>query len=51
MTNREAHEQAAGYNLGPLFFKLCGMDPEGEYVPVAGDPEFIGPVELGRCSC
>lgn len=31
MTNREAHEQAAGYNLEPFFFCFNGIDPDAEY--------------------
>jgi hypothetical protein len=31
MTNREAHEEAAGMALDPLFFVVSGIDPEAEY--------------------
>lgn len=31
MTNREAHEKAAGMNLDPLFFTFNGIDPEAEF--------------------
>ena len=30
MTNREAHEKAAGMNLCPEFFTLNGIDPDAE---------------------
>ena len=32
MTNREAHEEAAGMGLDLLFFSLNGIDPDAEYV-------------------
>lgn len=32
MTNREAHEQAAGMPLEPMFFSRNGIDPDAEYV-------------------
>ncbi len=38
MTNREAHEQAAGMGLEESFFSFNGIDPEAEYIgplPVA----------------
>ena len=28
MTNREAHEEAAGYNLDDSFFTFSGIDPD-----------------------
>ena len=31
MTNKEAHEEAAGMALDPLFFILNGIDPNAEY--------------------
>lgn len=31
MTNREAHEEATGMNLDPMFFALNGIDPDAEY--------------------
>lgn len=31
MTNREAHEEAAGMNLENIFFELSGIDPDGDY--------------------
>jgi hypothetical protein len=31
MTNKEAHEEAAGMSLDPLFFILNGIDPNAEY--------------------
>lgn len=31
MTNREAHEKAAGMPLDDLFFSLNGIDPDAEY--------------------
>ena len=34
MTNREAHEQAAGMGLEESFFRFNGIDPEGEYKPL-----------------
>jgi hypothetical protein len=39
MTNREAHEEAAGMNLDDMFFKVNGIDPDEEYI----DPEVIYP--------
>lgn len=30
MTNREAHEEAAGMGLDPLFFTHNGIDPDGD---------------------
>jgi hypothetical protein len=33
MTNREAHEEAAGYGLDGLFFMINGIDPDAEYHP------------------
>jgi len=32
MTNREAHEEAAGVNLDSRFFEINGIDPDAEYV-------------------
>jgi hypothetical protein len=32
MTNKDAHEEAAGMNLEPLFFKLSDIDPDAEYI-------------------
>lgn len=37
MTNREAHEEAAGMNLDDMFFRLNGIDPDAEYI----NPEVI----------
>jgi hypothetical protein len=38
MTNREAHEEAAGMNLDPGFFQLNHIDPDAEYVaPIIQD--------------
>jgi len=31
MTNREAHEEAAGMNLDPSFFTFNNIDPDAEY--------------------
>jgi len=31
MTNREAHEEAAGMNLSDMFFRFNGIDPDAEY--------------------
>jgi len=31
MTNREAHEEAAGMNLDNIFFACLGIDPDAEY--------------------
>lgn len=31
MTNREAHEKAAGMNLEMAFFTTNGIDPDAEY--------------------
>jgi hypothetical protein len=31
MTNREAHEEAAGIQLEDLFFLRNGIDPDAEY--------------------
>jgi hypothetical protein len=31
MTNRQAYEEAAGYNLDNLFFMLNDIDPDAEY--------------------
>jgi hypothetical protein len=31
MTNREAHEEAAGMALDDLFFVISGIDPNAEY--------------------
>jgi len=36
MTNREAHEEAAGMNLDDKFFKFNGIDPDVEYVEPKG---------------
>ncbi len=30
MTNRQAHEEAAGYNLDDWFFRYNGIDPNAE---------------------
>ena len=30
MTNREAWEEAAGYGLDDMFFKINGIDPDAE---------------------
>ena len=30
-TNREVHEEAAGYNLSAEFFRMLGIDPDAEY--------------------
>ena len=32
MTNRQAHEQAAGMNLAPEFFETNGIDPNARVV-------------------
>lgn len=32
MTNRQAHEQAAGMNLDDVFFRFNGIDPDAECV-------------------
>jgi hypothetical protein len=32
MTNREAHEEAAGMPLADIFFKVNRIDPDAEYV-------------------
>lgn len=32
MTNREAHEEAAGMSLDDRFFIFNDMDPDAEYV-------------------
>lgn len=40
MTNREAHEEAAGYNLDDSFFRMNGIDPDAEYIEK----------ECGKCS-
>jgi len=39
MTNREAHEQAAGMGLEESFFRFNGIDPEGEYGPQVAHPK------------
>lgn len=31
MTNREAHERAAGMGLDPMFFRWNDIDPNAEY--------------------
>lgn len=31
MTNREAHEEAAGMGLDNSFFRISGIDPDAEY--------------------
>lgn len=31
MTNREAHEEAAGMPLGDMFFRFNNIDPDAEY--------------------
>lgn len=31
MTNREAHEEAAGMNLDPIFFRINNIDPDADY--------------------
>ena len=31
MTNREAHEEAAGMGLDDMFFTFNGIDPDAEY--------------------
>ena len=33
MTNREAHEAAAGINLDDMFFRMNGIDPDAEAGP------------------
>ena len=33
ITNREAHEEAAGMNLDYTFFKISGIDPDALYAP------------------
>ncbi len=32
MTNRQAHEEAAGMNLDSMFFIANGIDPDAEYI-------------------
>jgi hypothetical protein len=32
LTNKEAHEEAAGMNLDNLFFELNGIDPNAEFI-------------------
>jgi hypothetical protein len=32
MTNREAHEQAAGMALDDMFFQMNGINPDAEYI-------------------
>lgn len=32
MTNREAHEAAAGMPLADIFFKVNRIDPDAEYI-------------------
>ena len=32
MTNREAHEEAAGMALADMFFKVNRIDPDAEYI-------------------
>ena len=32
MTNREAHEEAAGMRLCLEFFEVSGIDPDAEYI-------------------
>lgn len=40
MTNREAHEDAAGMNLDDAFFRFNSIDPDAEYVePVEVEDE------------
>jgi hypothetical protein len=40
MTNREAHEEAAGMGLCQEFFVLNGIDPDAEYKePTQEDPQ------------
>lgn len=36
MTNREAHEEAAGMNLDDMFFVINGIDPDAECVNKEG---------------
>jgi len=33
MTNKEAHERAAGMSLDPTFFSINNIDPCAEYLP------------------
>lgn len=39
MTNREAHEEAAGMGLDSLFFIANGIDPDAEYVEPCNEDE------------
>ena len=39
MTNREAHEQAAGMPLEDLFFILNKIDPDAEFKKAAAEKE------------
>lgn len=34
MTNKEAHEEAAGITLEPLFFIFNKIDPDDEYIEI-----------------
>jgi hypothetical protein len=45
MTNREAHEEAAGMNLDDSFFKYNNIDPDAEYTEVA-EGELILPHDV-----
>ncbi len=48
MTNRQAHEQAAGMGLEESFFRFNGIDPEGEYTAteaIPARPEPTAPTE------
>lgn len=45
MTNRQAHEAAAGMGLEDMFFSVTGIDPDAEYIP----PPGCMPVSLFVC--
>jgi len=44
MTNREAHEEAAGMNLSTEFFTFNGIDPDAEYEEI----QIMGVQIMGR---
>ena len=41
MTNREAHEEAAGMGLEESFFRISGIDPKAEYRPAKKPFEWV----------
>lgn len=47
MTNREAHEAAAGIPLDPLFFAVSGIDPDA----AADELPAVKPDTIERLEC